>query len=113
MNSNYTQINAEAALADPNSIFYYYQKLIQLRKTLPVFRTGRFLLLDPENEKIFAYTRHSQDGCLMVVCNFTGETLPFALPDEFLSAEKLIGNYPGTENFLRPYEAAMYYTERS
>ena len=113
VNPNYTAVNAEAALADPDSIFYYYQKLIQLRKTYPVFRAGKFRLLDPQDEKIFAYTRHCEDGKLLVVCNFTGETLPYTLPDAFLSAEKLIGNYPGTEICLRPYEAAMYYTERS
>ena len=113
VNPNHTAINAEAALSDPDSIFYYYQKLIQLRKTYPIFRTGRFCLLDPKDEKVFAYTRRSQDGNLLVVCNFTGETLPYALPEAFASAEKLIGNYPAAENHLRPYEAAIYYTERS
>ena len=48
-----------------------------------------------------------------MVCNFTGETLPYAFPEAFASAEKLIGNYPAAENHLRPYEAAIYYTERS
>ena len=35
VNPNYPSINVAQALADPDSIFYYYQKLIQLRKTDP------------------------------------------------------------------------------
>ena len=54
VNPNYPEINAEAALADENSVFHYYRKLIELRKTYDVFRRGTFTLLDPENEKIFA-----------------------------------------------------------
>ena len=42
VNPNYTEINAEAALADPNSVFYYYQKLISLRHTTPI-RTAKSL----------------------------------------------------------------------
>lgn len=113
VNPNHTEINAEAALRDPDSIFYYYQKLIQLRKTYSVFRTGFFDLLNPDDERIFAYTRKAPEGSLLVVCNFTEEILPYDLPEAFQNAEKLIGNYPTAENHLRPYEAAMYYTERS
>ena len=32
VNPNYTKINAESELSDPDSVFYYYQKLIRLRK---------------------------------------------------------------------------------
>ncbi len=47
VNPNYKAINVEQALADPDSIFYYYQKLIQLRKENPVFVYGSYdLLLD-------------------------------------------------------------------
>ena len=31
-NENYTTINVEDELADPNSLFHFYQKLIALRK---------------------------------------------------------------------------------
>ena len=32
VNPNYQEINVEAALADPSSIFYTYQQLVALRK---------------------------------------------------------------------------------
>ena len=109
VNPNCTGINAEAALADPDSVFHYYRKLIGLRKTYEVFRYGRFELLDPEDEKVFAYTRDTENEHLLVVCNFTGQTLPFDVPERFEGSELLIGNYQTSEPGLRPYEAAMLY----
>ena len=107
VNENHAFINAEAALADPESVFYHYQKLIELRKTHPVFRDGSFNLLMPEDEKIFAYTRDTDNEHLLVVCNFTGETLDFEVPQEYDGAEVLISNYAQGAPGLRPYEAAM------
>ena len=107
VNGNHSFINAEGALADPNSVFYHYQKLIELRKTHPVFRDGSFTLLLPEDEKIFAYTRDTENEHLLVACNFTGETLDFEVPEEYDGAELLISNYAQGAPGLRPYEAAM------
>ena len=109
INENHVTINAEAALADPDSVFHYYKKLIALRKEYAVFGDGWFELVDPENEKIFAYTRDTQKEHLLVVCNFTDEMLPFEVPERFQGSELLIGNYKTDESGLRPYEAAMLY----
>jgi glucan 1,6-alpha-glucosidase len=111
VNGNYTVINAEAAQADPDSVFVYYQKLIRLRKTMPVISSGSFTLLCPEDEKIFAYTRDYENGHLMVVCNFTGEYLDFDLPEAYHGSRLLISNYSEDAPGLRPYEAAMLYYE--
>ena len=109
INGNHTYINAEAALADPDSVFHYYRKLIALRKAHNVFRDGWFELLDPDHEKVFAYTRDTEHEHLLVVCNFSCETLPFELPERFYGSGLLIGNYADGEPGLRPYEAAMLY----
>jgi len=109
VNPNYSEINAEAALADENSVFHYYRKLIELRKTYDVFRRGSFTLLDPENEKIFAYTRDTEDEHMLVVCNFTGEMLELDAPENFRGARMLLTNYAEDSHFLRPYEAAILY----
>ena len=109
INPNYTEINAEAALADPDSVFYYYQKLIRLRKAFEVFRKGDFTLLCPEDEQIFAYTRDTDKEHMLVVCNFSGETLDFDAPERFCGAEMLINNYAEDSHRLRPYEAAILY----
>ena len=111
VNPNYTAINAAAAMADPNSVFYHYQKLIRLRKTYPVFRDGSFTLLCPGDEKIFAYTRDNENSHLLVVCNFSGEHLPFEVPENFHGSKLLLHNYQSDCAGLRPYEAAMLYYE--
>ncbi len=109
VNENHTFINAEAALADPDSTFYYYQKLISLRKELPVIQDGSFTLLCPEDEQVFAYTRDLEDEHVLAVCNFTAEAAAFKMPKEFADAEVLLANYEGSAEMLRPYEARMLY----
>ena len=109
INPNHETINAEAALADPNSTFYYYQKLIALRKSLDVFRDGSFTLLCPEDENVFAYTRDTEQEHLLVVCNFTGKEQAFTVPKEYEGAEILVSNYQNRIDCLRPYEAYMLY----
>ena len=111
VNENHNQVNAEAELADPDSVFHYYQKLIALRKEYDIFRDGWFELLDPDNEKVFAYTRDTETAHMLVVCNFTAQTLDWKLPWNYRGAKKLIGNYPDDFTNLRPYEAYICYYE--
>ena len=54
VNPNYTVINAKAALADPDSVFYYYQKLIRLRHETPVIVYGVFEPLLEDDPCIYA-----------------------------------------------------------
>ena len=111
VNENYKEINARQAQADPDSVFHYYQKLIALRKEYPVIRDGSFTLLCPEDEKVFAYTRDTDNAHLLVICNFSAECAGFDWPAEFDGSELLISNYHGDCDVLRPYEACMFYYE--
>ena len=111
VNENHSFINAEASLADPNSTFCYYQKLIALRKEYNIFRDGWFQLIDPENENVFAYTRDADNAHMLVVCNFSAEPQDWKLPWNYHGAKKLIGNYPDDFEVLRPYEAYICYYE--
>lgn len=108
-NPNYTMINAEEELVNRDSVFYYYKKLIELRKQEQVLTDGAFEMLLAKDESIFAYTREDETDRLLVVCNFTGEPVSCQLPDEWKTAEVLISNYRvGQETgSLRPYEAIM------
>lgn len=110
LNPNYTVINAENALEDKNSVFYYYQKLISLRKEYQVFLDGSFTLLLPEDEKIFAYVRKNEDSELLVCVNFTDEELSLPEACKWHDGELLVHNYDGElGSELRPYEAFMVY----
>ena len=111
VNENHGIINAQAALEDPDSVFYYYQKLIRLRKTYDVFRSGSFTLLCPEDEKVFAYTRDTENAHMMVICNFSSEHVPFQWPHAYDGSQLLICNYQGACDVLRPYEACVFYYE--
>lgn len=107
VNPNYKEINAKAALEDPGSVFYHYQKLIALRKQYPVIVHGDYKLLLADSEEIFAYQRTLRKEKLLVVCSFTDQETAFTLPKEFAGGRYLIANYenPGKEGVLRPYEA--------
>lgn len=112
VNPNYSEINAEKAMEDENSIFYYYKKLIELRKEYEVFVDGDFRLLFEEDKNIFAYTRTLGQQMLFVLCNFYGNECRIDLPKDILYQNKqlLISNYVDELSMesLRPYEARMY-----
>lgn len=73
---NYETINVEAALADPDSIFYTYQKLVALRKEQDWLVDGDFELLDTA-EKVVAYKRVTDKESYLVVMNFSGKNQTF------------------------------------
>ena len=73
VNPNHTSINAEAARADPDSVFHHYRRLITLRKALPVISDGDFTMLLDDDERVFAYVRSLGDDALLVLGNFSGD----------------------------------------
>lgn len=110
---NYQEINVKKELSD-GKIFPYYQKLIKLRKKMPVISDGDYkgiLLDDPE---VFAYIREKDNQKLLVLNHFYGTEYSFQLPKEIndTDAEHLIGNYPDIklekEMKLRPYETVAF-----
>lgn len=108
VNPNYTEINAEAERRDPDSVFSYYRTLTRLRKEYPIFIDGRFELLMEEDEQIFAYTRTSDEGEMLVCANFSGEPAKCPLISDWKDAQELIHNYHGdVTDELGTYEAVM------
>lgn len=116
VNPNYKEINVLNALEDPDSVFYYYQNLIKLRKEENIITEGSYDLLLAEDEKVYAYTRNYNDEQLLVICNFAGEASSFELPGhiQFQQSRLLISNDEVDENEsinafeLKPYEARVY-----
>lgn len=110
MNPNFKTINVQQALGDPNSVFYYYQKLIKLRHTLPVITDGTYALIpgNSDDEEIYAFTRTNADTTLVVILNYTNKNLTrhYDLPSH---AKILISNYVDDQgDNIRPYEAKVY-----
>ena len=116
LNPNYKEINADGERRDPDSVYNFYRKLIRLRKEYPVFIDGKFELLLPEDEQIFAYTRTDGEHQILVAANFTGEPAQCPVWKEWEGAQVLIHNYkdeaaerPGECPELRPYEVFILY----
>lgn len=117
MNPNYTEINAESERKDPDSVYHFYRKLIHMRKEYLVLVDGKFELLLPDDEQIFAYVRRDDDSQMLVCANFTGEPAECPISGEWKGAQVLLHNYQGELSWgmdsekieLKPYEAFLLY----
>jgi trehalose-6-phosphate hydrolase len=118
---NYREINVEKALDDEDSIFYFYQKLIALRKQYDIITYGNYELILGEEEHIFAYIRNGADEKLLVINNFYGSETAFELPEDITfegyHSEILLSNYKDSSKefkqvLLRPYESIVYHLKK-
>lgn len=89
VNPNYKDINVESALANPESIFYTYQKLVALRKTQDWLVDADFELLETA-AKVFAYIRKTEDSSYLVVVNLSDQEQDFCY--DFDKVEVVIAN---------------------
>src|SRR5215218_3714205 len=107
VNPNHAQINAAAAVADPDSVFHHYRRLIELRHAEPVVAHGDFAMLLPDDERVYAFTRRLAATELLVLANFSAEPAPVALAEA--DGELVLGNYAdaGEPLTLRPWEARV------
>lgn len=131
INPNYLEINAAEEMADSDSVFACYQKLIAFRKRYPVFAEGEFALYCEEHPDLFIYTRETEQELLLVCANFHGgeiglpeeesifirhgqteknlvELVRECTQEESQAGTLLLHNYPDhTDGVFRPYEACM------
>lgn len=125
VNPNYKIINVEKALQNPDSIYHYYRRLIELRKSNPLVVYGTYDLILSNHDKIYAYTRTLGQEKWVVIVNLFPEKTSFQMPADIIfdSSELLVSNYKeGTgeifqEVILKPYESRVYrlseYKQRS
>ena len=109
---NYTEINVKNSLEDKDSILYYYQKLIQLRKNYDVIAYGDIKPLLCEDKRVFAYGRNYKGQKLIVICNFYPTTYEIELPYDLLNYKCILNNYKNEAKAkkiaLKPYETLVY-----
>ncbi|TLG75497.1 glycoside hydrolase family 13 protein [Culicoidibacter larvae] len=112
VNPNYETINVEQALADPNSIFNYYQQLIQLRKANDWVVYGTYRLILENDKNIFAYIRAYQEQEYLVYGNFSAQNVRFDI-EELATVRRediILSNYNETQleqKMLQPFEAGI------
>uniref|UniRef100_UPI00262C121A alpha-amylase family glycosyl hydrolase n=1 Tax=uncultured Aurantimicrobium sp. TaxID=1705357 RepID=UPI00262C121A len=99
VNTNYPEINAAAAVADADSVFHHYQKLISMRHGMDVVVNGSFDMLWIEHEQLFAYTRELNGRVLTVVANLSNDQV--VLPER-VSGDAVLGV---KSDVLAPWQA--------
>ncbi|WP_108649566.1 alpha,alpha-phosphotrehalase [Dongshaea marina] len=112
---NFPEINVKRALEDPDSVFYHYQKLIQLRRDYPIITEGDYQDLCPEDPKSWCYLRQYQEQKLLVINNFSANPIDWQLPQSLPQTgwQLVCANYPGSPEpssamTLRPYESLVF-----
>ncbi|MCC3373432.1 alpha-glucosidase [Cohnella sp. REN36] len=121
VNPNYADINAAKDLADPDSVYRYYQSLISLRRTHDVMVYGDFAEW-PErrgDEHLYVYERTLDGRRWLIVLNHGDEPARLDRPERLrgLSLRLLLANYPadpaeGEDAMqLQPHEARIYEVE--
>lgn len=108
VNDNKAYINAEESYVNPNSIFNYYKKLIELRKKESLVIEGIYEDLLPKDNKLYAYLRKGQKESLMVLCNYSKKRISLKKIQVPSKYQVLLNNY---EEFnieaLGPYQAVV------
>lgn len=113
---NVETLNVDAALNEPDSVFYTYQSLIALRKSLPLLTWGDYQDLLPMHPFLWCYRRQWQGHTLLVVANLSRECQEWQPEDVTGDWRVAIGNYAEVAEkpsamTLRPFEAVWWVQE--
>lgn len=115
VNDNYKTINTKKAMADRSSVYFYYRKLIELRKDENIISDGLYFPILEDDDKIFAYIREYEGEVLINMNNFSSDYVEVDLENILEDYDKftyLIGNY-GERKIekiikLAPYESLAF-----
>jgi oligo-1,6-glucosidase len=114
VNPNHTEVNAVAERADPDSVYHYYRRLIELRHTEPAVVDGDFTMLLPDDERLYAFTRRLGSTELLVIGNFTAATVTADIDAAAWSSAELVLTNVATapaDLTLGPWQAVVYRRE--
>ncbi len=112
VNPNYTSINVESQMDDPDSVRSFYRELIALRKNPEYKETVVYGALKPyleDRHNLMAYYRKG-DRTLLVIGNYQKEEQTVELPSSYQKV--LLNNYPeliteGNSVRLSGYQAVI------
>lgn len=104
---SYPEINVENEMQGP--IFTFYQKLIALRKELPIIAEGSYRPVYEDSQQVYAFERQLGDERLLVLNNFYPDPITIDILPEYQNGEVLLSNYEEAQTAevvtLRPYES--------
>ena len=109
---NYKKINVAAEEKDADSILNFYKTLVKFRKENKIVQDGDIKFIERANNDVIAYCRTLGDKKLVVICNYRGENVNLTEKNlaEYISDgyKKILGNYDGLTENLRPFEVAVF-----
>jgi alpha-glucosidase len=108
VHDDYAVQNGEVEMWDDNSVFSWYRRLVEFRRSHPALRAGSYQELLPNDEQIFAFARTVGNHQLVTVVNFSLEKAE--IPEEIIAGKTLVmdSEEQGEKNILRPLEARIY-----
>lgn len=105
LNPNYKEINVEAELKNPDSVFHTYQKLIQLRRDHSIVVWGDYELLNTSSN-VFAYYRTLGEERWLTVVNLSDFEEKISLDARFNKV--LVNNTDDEITDLRAYKLSPW-----
>jgi oligo-1,6-glucosidase len=109
---NYAEVNVEAAQKDPDSIYHFWQKMLEVRKKhSDVFIEGGYEIFDKDNPDKFTYTKTvNGEPHALIVLNFSvkeqSDLIPQSLKNKKL--DLLVTNGERKGQSLGAWEGAVY-----
>lgn len=112
-NPDFKICNVECETKETESVLNFWKKIVELRKSWGTLVYGDFELVQPQDERLFAYRRTFQkDKDALVLLNFSEDVLQLdpSLGLDTIKGELVLGNYQtaGNNNALRPWEARLF-----
>ncbi|WP_297282132.1 alpha,alpha-phosphotrehalase [uncultured Anaerococcus sp.] len=115
INDNYKKVNVANASADKSSIYYYYKKIINLRKEEALISDGSYIPILEDHPSVFGYLRKYDDRVLMNLNNFYEEEVEIDISEiisDYKDYSYLLGNYGQREIAdkisLKAYESIAF-----
>ncbi|MBS1558934.1 MAG: alpha-glucosidase C-terminal domain-containing protein [Bacteroidetes bacterium] len=110
----YDGISLEEEKKVPQSLWSYYKKMIQLRKSSQALSQGRYRALNNENDKVFSFLRSTEKEEVAVIINLSDKIEQASVSINSKSATNLLSKKSCSINNgaitvqLQPYEVQLY-----
>ncbi len=112
-------VSVEAQEKNKKSVLSYFKEMTSIRKKFPALVYGAYECLQPDHQKIYAYTRTLEASRFLILLNFSEETERFTIPlhvsynrkKKVISNDKILDDKTFKEFTLRPWQAMVYELE--
>ncbi len=111
-------ISLEEEKADTNSLWHFYKRMIQLRKSNAVLSKGNYQTIPNDNDSVFSFMRNDKDQAVFVVVNISSDTTRTTFNSKNISQikntqqlwgnDKLANENGSTSILLSPYAANVF-----